>query len=209
MTQRDRRAFFQRWANDQYGHVDCWYCGELIWGPTAEGHVLPVAQVEHQTPVCRGGTDAAQNLVPACHPCNADKGQRTLNEYRALVFQRRLDALFAAVKALRKVEQDTGYWSPQKVIGTKVVYLVPWLFEIYLARKHVGVAGVRFAGETSNEFSDVDPYTEARLLAAGVERECFAVQEVRRYEPAVAPPENRVSYALVDRLSVEGDDADA
>ena len=37
---------------------------------------------EHVTPKRRGGSDAPENIVPACEPCNFKKGMMTGDEYR-------------------------------------------------------------------------------------------------------------------------------
>lgn len=53
----------------------CWYCG---------GQVNPFESfvVEHVVPLCRGGSDSIENLVPACTWCNQLKGTKTLEEWR-------------------------------------------------------------------------------------------------------------------------------
>jgi hypothetical protein len=48
----------------------CVYCG-------AEGKV----EVEHVEPLCRGGTDTPDNMVPACFKCNRSKGSRFILEW--------------------------------------------------------------------------------------------------------------------------------
>lgn len=57
----------------------CWYCGVQL-------QPLGVWEVEHQTPRSRGGSDSLDNLVAACRPCNARKGNRTVDEYRRSLF---------------------------------------------------------------------------------------------------------------------------
>lgn len=49
----------------------CFYCGADE--PT---------DVDHVTPVSRGGGDDRDNLVPACFPCNNEKNDRTPDEWR-------------------------------------------------------------------------------------------------------------------------------
>ncbi len=51
----------------EFRHL-CAYCGA--------GH-LPLVR-EHVVPVSAGGTNDIANLVPACQPCNARKGDRPL-----------------------------------------------------------------------------------------------------------------------------------
>ena len=58
----------------------CWYCGRgTRWsGPV----VLEQFCVGHLVPRSAGGTDALDNLVPACRACNARKGRKSLEEFR-------------------------------------------------------------------------------------------------------------------------------
>ena len=47
--------------------------------------LLPIAtDLEHCTPLARGGTNTADNLVMACHSCNARKGTKTVLEFMNL-----------------------------------------------------------------------------------------------------------------------------
>jgi len=39
---------------------------------------------DHLTPLSRGGSHTASNIVPACKPCNSSKGTRTMLEFLAL-----------------------------------------------------------------------------------------------------------------------------
>ena len=40
--------------------------------------------IDHQLPESRGGSDDLKNLVYACLPCNINKSDRTVQEFRAL-----------------------------------------------------------------------------------------------------------------------------
>ena len=51
----------------------CAYCG------TGD---VPL-EVEHKTPLSRGGDNSKANVVPACRRCNMRKGNKTLAEYMA------------------------------------------------------------------------------------------------------------------------------
>lgn len=51
----------------------CWYCSGC---PDAE---------DHQRPSSRGGSDDPSNIVDACSTCNAVKGAKTIEEFRAYV----------------------------------------------------------------------------------------------------------------------------
>lgn len=48
----------------------CAYCGR------------PASHVDHVLPRAKGGTDAIDNLVPACARCNNAKGTKTVEEWR-------------------------------------------------------------------------------------------------------------------------------
>lgn len=63
--------FYMKAARDP-----CWYCG------------LTGSLNEHQTPRSRGGIDGPPNLVWACQSCNTLKGDRTLEEFRAVISER-------------------------------------------------------------------------------------------------------------------------
>ena len=49
----------------------CWYCGRQA------------NSIDHMQPVSRGGTGAYGNIVPSCQSCNGNKGDFTVEEYRA------------------------------------------------------------------------------------------------------------------------------
>lgn len=57
-------------AFDRHGW-QCHYCG--IDGPLTADHVTPRAF---------GGTDDADNLVPACRTCNTSRGKKPYQEFR-------------------------------------------------------------------------------------------------------------------------------
>ena len=40
-------------------------------------------QVDHRTPLNRGGANSIDNILPACRKCNTEKGQLTEEEFRA------------------------------------------------------------------------------------------------------------------------------
>ena len=73
LTKKERDVVWAKTDNK------CWYCGRLF---KTSGYHKHQRTVEHQTPVCRGGTDDIYNLVPACRSCNSRKNKRTLEEYR-------------------------------------------------------------------------------------------------------------------------------
>ena len=55
----------------QFGGV-CGYCAAP--GPL---------QADHRIPLCRGGTNFIENIIPACARCNQRKGSQTETEFRA------------------------------------------------------------------------------------------------------------------------------
>lgn len=63
----------------------CHYCDEPL--------TLRTTTKDHLTPLCRGGSNLIDNLVPACLACNQDKGILTEEEYWALICTRTAEAL--------------------------------------------------------------------------------------------------------------------
>jgi uncharacterized protein YjhX (UPF0386 family) len=51
----------------------CHYCHKSL--------TLDEATKDHQTPLCRGGSDKIENIVPACIECNQRKAWRTEEEF--------------------------------------------------------------------------------------------------------------------------------
>ncbi len=54
----------------------CAYCDHPLFG---------TFHVDHVTPLCRGGSDSAENIAVACPTCNLKKGKRTGEEFRAIL----------------------------------------------------------------------------------------------------------------------------
>jgi 5-methylcytosine-specific restriction endonuclease McrA len=52
----------------------CTYCGEQ----------RTQLQGDHVVPLCRGGSNAFDNVVAACRPCNQAKGQRSPEEWQLI-----------------------------------------------------------------------------------------------------------------------------
>lgn len=61
----------------------CYYCQRDTRHPAVK------LTKDHLTPVSRGGSDAIDNVVPACRSCNYDKADMTEAEY-ALMFWRKV-----------------------------------------------------------------------------------------------------------------------
>jgi 5-methylcytosine-specific restriction endonuclease McrA len=55
----------------------CYYCGSR----SAEAHLMLTK--DHKTPITRGGSDAIDNILPACKRCNSAKHDMTLEEFLA------------------------------------------------------------------------------------------------------------------------------
>ena len=56
----------------------CAYCG--VEGPL---------EMDHRVPLCRGGANTIDNILPACRHCNRRKHRKTEDEFRALLEQER------------------------------------------------------------------------------------------------------------------------
>lgn len=52
---------------------DCYYCGSDV----RENY-----EIDHKTPISRGGDNTVNNIVICCHDCNQSKGSKTEKEYR-------------------------------------------------------------------------------------------------------------------------------
>ena len=69
--------------NKYNGH--CAYCGQVI--------TIKEMQVDHIIPKARGGTDAYNNLVPACRLCNHYKRAGSLTFFRNVLLGELIDRL--------------------------------------------------------------------------------------------------------------------
>lgn len=56
----------------------CRYCGYRSGGLV----------IDHVVPLCRGGTNALDNLAPACRRCNTEKGTLLVEEWEQIIRQR-------------------------------------------------------------------------------------------------------------------------
>ena len=76
-----RLAWIKRFL--QHG-PQCHYCKLRL--------TLDTAVKEHLIPICRGGADSMENIVPACEDCNDMKAWRTADEFvrdREMLLSRR------------------------------------------------------------------------------------------------------------------------
>lgn len=58
----------------------CWYCGCRV---TVENR-----SIDHVTPLSRNGSNARENKVIACRPCNHNKAALSVDDYRELLERR-------------------------------------------------------------------------------------------------------------------------
>jgi 5-methylcytosine-specific restriction endonuclease McrA len=62
-----------QWAEIQAAHDHrCAYC-----------HGAYPLTLDHIVPIAKGGTHTASNILPACTPCNSQKGTRPVEDFRA------------------------------------------------------------------------------------------------------------------------------
>lgn len=71
------RLTLKEWLErlEEFNH-QCAYCSEPLEG---------MGWIEHMQPLSRGGYHRKENVVPACQKCNQEKGNMTLEEYKAKV----------------------------------------------------------------------------------------------------------------------------
>ena len=80
---------------EKYGHT-CQYCG----GKSSD----PILEWEHMIPRSRGGSDRLKNAALACHNCNQDKGNHTLEEWQTIL-QDRIPKERGKQKELNQIRQ--------------------------------------------------------------------------------------------------------
>lgn len=82
----------------------------LCCEPMDESHILDSKQlqVEHLTPISKGGTNDESNLVLAHRPCNQEKKQKTVPEYLAWRIKVGLPALPRLLSKLIKAIEQTS-----------------------------------------------------------------------------------------------------
>lgn len=64
-----REAKKSRWWQQKTASGLCFYCGKKF--------AFKELTMDHVVPLARGGTTTAGNVVPACRPCNKNKGVDT------------------------------------------------------------------------------------------------------------------------------------
>lgn len=78
----------------------CFYCGKGLV-PASRKHPLNEYTMDHILPISRGGEHVAENIVAACRQCNTHKGNRTLDEFRDLVYRQNFPQFYRLSIALR------------------------------------------------------------------------------------------------------------
>jgi 5-methylcytosine-specific restriction endonuclease McrA len=73
-TQRQWQAKFFRCG------MRCHYCYKNL--SLLPSEICELATKDHLTPLCRGGADTIDNIVPACFACNRKKAEMTEAEFR-------------------------------------------------------------------------------------------------------------------------------
>ena len=58
------------------------FCGRPADDNFCEGPPADRWEIDHMTPITRGGKNTFENIQLLCAPCNKDKGNRTLHEWR-------------------------------------------------------------------------------------------------------------------------------
>ncbi len=71
------RQHFRDWFLEKMAkHPFCYYCASVL---------MPDAQIDHKTPLSRGGIYVLENLALCCKTCNQCKGMLTDLEFHALL----------------------------------------------------------------------------------------------------------------------------
>lgn len=82
----------------------CWYCGTEI--VVCDGTINSrTGALDHKTPVKKGGTNSADNLVCCCWACNSRKSDKTVEEYRNYCFYN----LYPTGKTITLLEEAVNY----------------------------------------------------------------------------------------------------
>lgn len=100
------------------GNGECNYCEKELSLYNRDRQGRGAWEVEHRVPRAKGGTDHLNNLVPACWPCNIDKGTRTARTHHRAV---------AADRAARVSRRRWGIAGKAMIPGLAVAGLV-WAY---------------------------------------------------------------------------------
>lgn len=82
----------------------CFYCREDLFDDRIVAGAVDRAdrescrlwglQIDHKTPISRGGSNDIENLAPACGWCNAQKNDMTRDEYHLYLYEHGIAARF-------------------------------------------------------------------------------------------------------------------
>lgn len=92
----------RRLAMWKQSHGRCWYCGNKV----PKGWFV----LDHVVPFSKAGADSARNLVVSCAPCDREKRNLTLEEFRAV----RGGVLFYGELRTLKIEPFVKFPSPSQ-----------------------------------------------------------------------------------------------
>jgi hypothetical protein len=89
----------REWEREQELPKQCVFCGSLADLTT-----------DHLIPKSRGGDDSADNVVLACQPCNASRGEKGIFEWFGLIEKDKLHRLVAGkyLKQLLTLHEQAG-----------------------------------------------------------------------------------------------------
>ena len=75
-SQASMKKILIKEALAEFGYIKCHYCEKKLNENDTSG-----VEIEHKTPVSRGGTNKRSNVVLACCDCNREKGRKTEKEF--------------------------------------------------------------------------------------------------------------------------------
>ena len=87
------------WWKQQVGPGRCYHCGEKF--------AKEVLTLDHVIPLSRGGKSTKNNCVPACKPCNAEKGH--LFSVEKTLLQMEADRLAAELARADQFPEPSGF----------------------------------------------------------------------------------------------------
>lgn len=102
LTRKDARRIWRESIKEAWANR-CAYCGK----PPIDDSSLTI---DHIKPKCKGGEDRTSNVIPACSPCNSDKGsQNWLEWYQQQQFYS-IEAEWRIKQWLKSGMSDFGAW---------------------------------------------------------------------------------------------------